>query len=163
MIQNTSKHSIIPIFVALFIILSVLLIEYYSILPNPSTALEGKLNDIQKKSIDIFIDLSKLIITWSLGIVGGIAYFLKANLDNKFRITKSQLIFAELIILCSVLSIYFGHLSVNAVLNMLALDIFLIQDTSIVLYGILQYLFFLVSIILFGLYLHYTYWNRTNN
>jgi len=110
--------------------------------------------------LDTLLDLTKLFMTWSLGVIGAMAFFLKSALEGTVKLTRGRLIAAELVILCSVLSLFFGHLVFNSILNMLALDIFSIQDSALVTYGQAQYMTFLASVALFGLYVHFTYWSR---
>ena len=109
----------------------------------------------------LFQDLTHLFINWSVALVGGIGYFLKSAIEGKHRLTRKSLIAGESVIACAVTSIFFGHLALNAVLNMLAIDEFSVRDTATVTYGIIQYAFFLLALVFIFAYVHYTFWSST--
>ncbi len=150
--------SILPFVVVAATIGIFFAVEIRSPAPDPSALLAGSLPTVKQKAIDIVVDLTKLLMTWSVAVIGAMAYFLKSALEGKILLRRRGLLTAELVILCSVFSLFFGHLVFNAILNMLALDIFSVQDTALVTWGIAQYCAFLASLALFGLYVHFTYW-----
>lgn len=137
-------------------------IEWYAPVPRPGPALKGVLSEVAKNAIQLLVDLGTLFMTWSLAVIGGMAYFLKANIEQQFPLTRLGLLLAEGAILTSVVSLFFGHLVINYIITMLALDIFRMDDPTFGWYVRLQYLTFLLSLLLFGAYLHHTFWARTN-
>ncbi|MAF59178.1 MAG: hypothetical protein CMK03_14935 [Ponticaulis sp.] len=155
-------HASVPTLLVIVILSLFIAIEEYATLPSPGDSLEGTLDEVSKVSIDLFRELNKLFIGWSIAIIGGIGFFLKSAIEGKIKLTKKSLVFAELVILSSVFSIFFGHLSLNSILNMLALDIFSIRDEATIKYGYLQYMFFLMTLLFFFLYVHYTFWSFTS-
>ena len=160
---SVSFQALFPILVILAILSLYILIEQKMILPDSGPPLKGGLNEVQKSSLGLFQDLTKLFISWSIAVIGGIGYFLKSAIEGKHRLTRKSLYAGESVIACAVTSIFFGHMALNAILNMLALDIFSIRDTATVTYGILQYLFFLLSLLFFFAYVHYTFWASTQS
>jgi hypothetical protein len=44
--------------------------------------LERKLTEVQKNAIGLIVDLARLFMGWSLAVVGGAGYFLKANMER---------------------------------------------------------------------------------
>lgn len=136
-----------------------LLVEWYALLPAPGPAAGGKLSEIESSALETFKELTQLFVTWGLAIIGATAYFLKAAVEGDHKLTRSGLVAAEAVILCVVASIFFGHLALNSLLNMLALDRFDIRDPAVVTYGALQYLMFLVSVLTFFVFIHVTYWS----
>lgn len=158
MIKFNSKAALLPIVFVALLIVAFIVIEHYSILPLVSDPLNGKLNDVDSKTIEIFRELNTLFINWSVAIIGGIGFFLKSTIEENYKIGRRSLISAELVILSAVVSMFFGHMSLNALLNMLALDTYCIRDDALLIYGRLQYFFFLSSLLLFCLYVHFTFW-----
>jgi hypothetical protein len=148
----------VPILVVGAVVGLFLLLEARSPAPDSAPPLAGNLGTVKQKAVDVILDLTKLLMTWSLAVIGAMAYFLKSALEGDTVLSRWRLVTAELVILCSVFSLFFGHLVFNSVINMLALEIFRAQDSALVTYGIAQYSTFLAAIALFGLYVHFTCW-----
>lgn len=141
------KKNVIIITILILIILILFIFEYYIYdLPDISVALNGKLNSVQTKAIDLLIDFTKLFITFALGILGGVSYFIKGS--NKMPIIQTRFMLFSLIlcITSAVLSIFFGHIIFIAVIEMLGNDFFDIFANIIVWATKLQYIFLLISI-----------------
>jgi hypothetical protein len=146
----------------LLVLLAILVaLEVYGPIPKPGPALDGKLAETQKNAIGLIVDLAKLFMTWSLAVIGGAGYFLKANIEKAYPLTRRDLLLAEAIILASVVSIFYGHLTINFVVTMLALDVLNLRDAALATYIRVQYVAFLVSLLLFGAYIHSTFFQRT--
>lgn len=151
---------IFPILVVILLISIFLYVESSMQLPSGNDPLKGALNDVDKKALEIFQNLSELFTSLSIAIIGGIGFFLKNSFEGKYQISRKELLSGELVIICAVFSIFFGHLSLNAVLIMLAVDVFSIRDESLIFYGRMQYLFFLLSLLLFFVFIHYSSWSK---
>lgn len=149
----------VPLVIAGVAIAAFLIIEWFAPLPGPGAPANGDLSEIQSSALGTFKELTQLFMTFGLAVIGATAYFLKAAVEGDHELTRSGLLAAEAVILCVVTSIFFGHLALNALLNMLALDRFDIRDSAIVTYGVLQYLAFLVSLLTFFVFIHVTYWS----
>jgi hypothetical protein len=147
---------LIPALVLVAVAALFILLEIRS--PAPDIFKASNLGTLQEKALETVLDLTKLFMTWSLGIIGAMAYFLKTAFEGKAALKRGRLIAAELVVLSSAFSLFFGHLVFNSVLNMLALGFFNLQDSSLVTSSVAQYATFLASVILFGLYIHFTYW-----
>lgn len=150
-----------PVLLVCVVVTLFLLLEARSPAPDPAPPLAGNLGTVKAKAIDVILDLTKLLMTWSLAVIGAMAYFLKSAFAGDLVLSRWRLVTAELVILSSVFSLFFGHLVFNSVINMLALEIFRAQDSALVAYGIAQYSTFLASIAFFGLYVHFTFWPLT--
>lgn len=135
-------------------------IEWYGPLPRAGPALNGVLTDAQKQAIGLIVDLAKLFMGWSLAVIGGSGYFLRANLEKDFPLSRRDLYLAEAVILASVVSIFYGHMTINFIVGMLILDVMTLSDAGLASYIRVQYLAFLLSLLLFGGYIHSTFFER---
>lgn len=149
--------------ILILVLTAFVLIELWGPAPVAGPALEGKLSDAQKTSSSLIIELAKLFMGWSVAVIGGAAYFLKTNIEKDYPLTRTDLLLAELIILVSVVSIFFGHLSINFIVKMLILDVLPLDDPTLLWYIRCQYLCFLLSLLTFGAYIHSTFMNRTRS
>ena len=150
--------NVAPLLVVLGLVGIFVALELHSPLPDPGEPLSGNLPKVKEKAVDILLNLTNLLITWSVSIIGATAFFLKGALEGKTVLSRRSLIMAELVTVFSIVSLFFGHLVFSSVLNMLALDVLSVRDSAVLAFGIAQYGAFLVSVALFGLYVHYTYW-----
>ena len=100
-------------------------------------------------------------MTWSLALIGGAGYFLKANIEKDYPLSRFDLFLAELVILISVISIFYGHLTINFIVTMLAVEILNLSDPALGMYIRVQYISFLLSLLTFGSYIHSTFFRRS--
>jgi hypothetical protein len=146
------------ILVALF--LTFVAIEWYGPIPHAGTDLGGKMTETQKTAITLIVDLAKLFMGWSLAIIGGAAYFLKANIEKGYPLSRPNLFLAEAVILASAVSIFFGHLTINFIVTTLVVEILNLSDPGLVAKIRGQYIAFLISLLFFGAYIHGTFYQR---
>lgn len=156
--RNRSVSVAIVAFVLLALGALLLAFEYLAPPPAPGVLLEGKLTQVQEKALDLTIDLTRLFMTWSIAVIGGVGYFLQRHKDASSPLTRAELLVVELIILVSVVSIFFGHLAITSLTESLALEVIALLEGPHALYETLQYLLFLVSLIAFGVFIHLTHW-----
>jgi len=121
--------------------------------PVPEASIElDSLSDLQKKSIDIIIEMNKLIISLSLIVLGALGGFL----IQKYQVVKIKSLMGKLIIVLSIffsaLSIYFGYVIYSRMVEMLSNKMFNPASNLIELSQKFQYYSFLSSLILFGLF-----------
>lgn len=155
-----------PVLVAAAVLISLLAIivalELYAPMPQSWLDLGRTLTEPQKISIGLIVDLAKLFMGWSLAVIGGAGYFLKANIERDYQLSRLDLYLAEAIILASVASIFYGHLTINFIVTMLTLEVLNLKDPTLVSYIRIQYIAFLMSLLLFGAYIHSTFFQRAN-
>jgi hypothetical protein len=156
------RHRSVSIAVVCFVLLALgaflVAFEYLAPPPPADTLLEGKLTQVQEKALDLIIDLTRLFMAWSIAVIGAVGYFLQMHRDTSSPLTRAQLLVVEFIILVSVVSIFFGHLTITSLTESLALDVLSLLEGPHALYETLQYLLFLVSLIAFGVFVHLTHW-----
>ena len=121
---------------------------------------EGKLSDTQKESIAITLDLLKTLMTWVIAIIGATAFFLKLNVEQSLSIRRTDLIISLIIILLSTISLYLGHLAVDKIVRLLAVDQFPINDERVQEILRLQYITGLSAVALFGFHIFQFFWAR---
>ena len=128
------------------VVFSFFLIEYFSYNP-PSIAvtLNGNLSEVQKKAIDILVDLTKLFITFSYGIIGALAYFLKEG--PKTRLVRSwyEAVLVGTTTIMAIGCIYFGNTVLTALFDMLSNDILALTSPAIDKPARYQYICLLIS------------------
>ena len=120
----------------------------------------GQLADAQKEAIKVMLDLFQLLMTWAVALIGATAFFLKLHLDKSDELRHADLFLSLAIIICCVLSLYFGHLAVNITAKLLGLFQFPLQDERLNLVGRCQYIAFFAAVMLFGLHIFQFFWVR---
>lgn len=134
--------------IALIIILIIIVLELFVFrLPDVGFALEGKLNSVQTKAVDLLIDITTLFITFCLGIIGALSFFIRERKNSFSSYSGYQIFFLVACGGSAILSIYFGHLIFTAIVEMLGNDFLDIFSSLILWCTRLQYLFLLVSIV----------------
>ncbi len=124
--------------------------------PAIEMSLEGSINDTSKKVIELNSDLAHLFISLSTAILGGIAYYVKSfpgKLASGPRWLRAAMGGA---IASVVLSIFFGHLWIAGMRNELANNTFDPRSHELYWPEVLQYIFFLLTLIwfAFAVYFH---------
>jgi len=120
--------------------------------------LNGKLSEAQAKAIDLLVDLTKLFITFALGVIGALAYAVKVR-SEKIRIPSSYELSLLIVTAVSALaSIYFGHLILTTLIEMLSNDFLTLLAPEIVRSVRAQHVCLLISVLglLFFLYETFT-------
>ena len=82
----------------------------------------GDLSQAQSKSIDIILDLSHLMMAWTVAIIGATAFLLRAIVESNIPINRVDLVFLFCSVLSCVVSLYFGHLGIYNIAEMLSLE-----------------------------------------
>lgn len=109
-------------------------------------SLQGKLADAPKQVISLNLELYKLFSTLSTAVIGGVAFYL-----HKGKRSRGARIIAVIVSLSVVISLFFGHLWIAMMRNQIANDFFVPASRSVVLCEQLQYVFFLVALVLFAM------------
>jgi hypothetical protein len=130
---------------------------------EPGLALEGILSDTQSQSIKITLDLTQLIMTWTLAVIGAAGFFLKLNIEKKDSLQRFDIALTFAIILVCVVSLYFGHLAVDRTASLLAVDQFPVGKTELRRMCQYQYLAFFASLLLFGFHVFQFFWPTASN
>ncbi|MBE9490648.1 MAG: hypothetical protein IMY67_10170 [Bacteroidetes bacterium] len=122
----------------------------------------GVLSDAQKESLKVMLDLNKLLMNWSIAVIGAVGFFLKLNVEKDVSLQKRDLILSFIIIIVAVTSLFLGHLSVDRTSEMLSLDLYPVNNETIRNLGRFQYLTGLSAITLFGFHVFQFFWARIN-
>lgn len=98
---------------ALLLALCVLLLLLAAVIsrqmtPHSGDALNATLTPVQERAIENLFDLSKLLISWSLGLVGGSVFILKLTRESGSPTLTSQLFLVELSALLALTSVLLG-------------------------------------------------------
>ena len=120
----------------------------------------GELSDAQKESLTVMLDLSKLLMNWSIAVIGAVGFFLKLNVEKDVPIRKVDLIFSFIIMIFAIISLYFGHLAIDKTSEILSLDQYPVNNKTVRHLSRSQYLFGLISITLFGFHVFQFFWAR---
>lgn len=121
-------------------------------------SLDGVLNSVIAKSIDITVDRAKLYVSWALALVAAVGFAVKTLFDGDFKLTRRELFFAEAAAVCGVISIIFGELVISNILTMLDADQFKVEDPLIVRYSNFQYGMLLSGLTCILAFVHEFFW-----
>ncbi len=166
--MNKELKGFIPIIIAIITILAIALgmvLYERSLGPvGPGEALmEGKLLKTQKESLSIVLDLCKLLITWTIALLGAAAFFLKLNLEKGVMLRRTDVVLSFIIILLGIISLFFGHLFLERTSLFLSAQQFPVEKPELWLIGRLQYIFFLGAVATFGFHIFQFFWFRLPN
>ena len=150
------------LFVVTLIILTLIYIVYYELsITEPIVARElpgGKLTGAQLKSIETILELAHLMIGWAVAIIGATAFFIKFNVEKDIPVKRVDLCISSIVVISSVLSLYFGHLGIYYVSELLSFNQFPIGNKIIKEMFQRQYIMVLTATGLFGFYVIFLCW-----
>jgi hypothetical protein len=135
----------------LFVFIVAEAISYLTV-PIGGSALDGKLDKVHAKAIDLLVDLAKLFITFSYGILGAIAFFVTNSEETPIYRSSGE--FGTLVgsVAAAVASIYWGHLIITSIIEMLT-NGFLTLDSARIVWSVrLQYICTVVGSVLLVAY-----------
>jgi hypothetical protein len=142
-----NNRILIPIFI-IIIFLFLLFFDTITIfkLPDIVCCLNGNLPSTSEKAISILIDLDKLLISFAIGILAGLFLFIKDFTKKRIKVFLPM---SFTICIFSIFSIYFGHLVIINIAEMLANDFLQILSRTIIWPIRLQFIFLLLAIFSF--------------
>lgn len=108
-------------------------------------AVFSRLPEPQTKALEILLQLTSLLISLALGVIGGLAFFLKERRPN-VKWTTYQIVLIFVCGLTSMLSMFFGHAIFSVAVEMLANDILDLLAPSIIWSVRLQYICLLLAV-----------------
>lgn len=126
-----------------------LCLERNMVVPDSVDFVDDKISGLEKLRIDVFLDITKLLISLAVAIIGGTGVLLIRSMDQKQHVHNIILVVGAGALLSAIMSIFFGHMSFSAVIFMLSNSAF---PSQMGVYGQLQYIFFLLALIFFGAY-----------
>ena len=145
-----------PIALAIALAILYLLLERSIDLPAASPHISnGVLSDVDETRIHVLLETSKLLISLTLALIAGVGYFVKRSVETYGNPSAIDVL-GLLSIICAVTSIFFGQMTFNVVLLMLAHNALPTGDT----YALRQYLFFLAALLLSIAYANYSLWRK---
>ena len=120
----------------------------------------GTLNDTQKESISVMLELFQLLMTWALAVIGATGFFLKLNVEKDLPLRQVNLSQSLGIVILAVLSLYFGHLGIDRTAELLSLSQYPVNNEGLHQIGRFQYLSFFSAVMLFGFHIFQFFWAR---
>ena len=140
--------------IALLIALTIIHVVHYEltltdVIIAPSLP-AGALTMAQSKSIDTTLEVSHLMIGWALAIIGATGFFTKLNIERNIPLRRGDLFASAIIVISSVVSLYYGHLGIHKVSEMLSLGQFPVGSTATREIFARQYIAVLAATGLFG-------------
>ena len=141
----------LTIYIILFGVVGILIYNHFFFdLDAEESPVLVTLNDLQKEALSTINEMTKLLISLSTALFGLIGYFALENfksvgkIENKFRIDLT-------LAFCSVaLSIDFGYIFMEKLVELLSNGIFQPYDKLLILPRKLQIISFLVSLLFAG-------------
>lgn len=136
----------------------VLVVDLFIIdLPAIAPPLAGNLSAVQLQAIDVYISQSRLLISLNLGVIGGCALLATERIRGSDPFSQTGAVLLMGSAMASVLSIYFGHLLVSIILEMLANDILVLLYWSVVWCYRAQYAFLTIAVTIFIFLVHHEF------
>ena len=131
---------------------------------GPGAALIGGiLLETQKESLFIALDLCKLLMTWTIALIGASGFFLKINIEKGLALRKIDVLLSFIIILFGIISLFFGHLYLERTSLLLSAQQFPLNKNETWFIGRFQYVFFIGGVLIFGFHIFQFFWYRTGN
>ncbi|MBK8057873.1 MAG: hypothetical protein IPK33_08345 [Gemmatimonadetes bacterium] len=85
--------------------------------PESGPSLGGELTSVQDKALSEALGLTKLLIGWSLGVVGAVGFFLKGTAESKLTLRPQDLVVFGVSALLALIAVLLGcQVLSNAVL-----------------------------------------------
>src|ERR1041384_4281523 len=84
--------NVVPVLVVLALVGLFVVLELSSPPPDPGAPLSGSLPKAKEKAIDVLLNLTNLLITWSISIIGATAFFLKSAFEGKASLSRKNLV-----------------------------------------------------------------------
>lgn len=151
-------------FYVLMTIPLVLIITLNFVIDLPATAvpLNGTLNEVQKQSVSILLESNKLLISFSLGIVGALSFFIKEHYLAKNKFTNAQVSVLALCGISCLMTVFFGLMIFSLIVEMLAHDLIDVLSPGVVFSVRAQYgcLLLAVSSLLLFVYLPFSSYEK---
>ncbi len=115
-------------------------------LPLPSPQLKpAQISEAQKLAFSSAIDLVKLVITWTVTLIGATAYVYRAQFrDHQLRWHHAAAL--TITVLPSLASLYFAYLALDRAVLLLSLERISVQDDGLYLAVRWQYYLFLTAL-----------------
>ena len=139
------------LFIFMILLIFFLFTLFFNPVPDPDTAV-STLSNLQEHAIDIMVEMNKLLISFSLLIIGGVGGFLiHKHKDIKIH-SMFQIIVIILCMIFASLSVYFGYVLYFMMIEMLSNEMFDPYNNMILQPQQCQYYSFILSVVLFALF-----------
>jgi hypothetical protein len=136
-----------------------LLIERQVATLNIAPALtEGNLTDAQEKSIDLLVQSSQLLISWTFATLGAAAFIFKYAMDNRLRIGIFDIAAGCLIVVLAICSLYFSQIGFDVLIRNLTLQQYPFDQDAVYFSFRYQFLFGLGAVAVLGLHFFQFVW-----
>lgn len=132
--------------------------------PPPTTgpALGGQLSPVVEKQIDVIVDLVKLFISWGFAVIAANTFFLKNVVESKVSLWSRDFVLVELAICAGIVSVFFGHLAIVNVVQLLSLDQFSAKSPLVNRYVEYQYWALVAALVITVVLVHGFFWRKPN-
>jgi heme A synthase len=98
------------------------------------------------------MDSVQSFMTWSLALIGAVAYFLKSSLEGDLELQRSDFGLCLVVVVLAVISMFFGTLVQNDAFQLLGNGTVPVRNERVMRLGACQYLSFLAALLAFGLH-----------
>lgn len=132
----------------------------YYIRPIGDGQMVTDLSDPRKIALDSWFDFLKLLISWSLAIIGATAFMLKLGLEKQEKTSRFDLLLSLGVILLCVTSLYFGCLTIDRTIDVLSVQQMPLGNDVVDNLGRWQYRTLLLAVSLFGFHVFQYFWER---
>jgi hypothetical protein len=108
-------------------------------------------SELEKRAMDLNVDTAKTFTTYSLTVLGGVAYYIRARSDDFAPFSRRSAAFTVGVVAASILSIVGGHLWLAQMRDQFANNWYSLLAPTPFTPEALQYDLFIVSLVWFAL------------
>lgn len=161
---NTDPHHVKARWAA-FIVITIIALGFwaygtYFIQPIGDGTMAKDLSEPQRIALESWFDFLKLLISWSLAIIGATAFMLKLGLEKPGNTSRFDLLVSAFIILLCVISLYFGCLTIDRTIDVLSVQQMPLGNGVVDELGRWQYRTLLLAVSAFGFHVFQYFWGR---
>lgn len=140
----------------IFLLIVSLLVVDLRVLQLPAFAppLGGMLKDTQDKAIDLLTEQSAFLVSLALAVFGGCAVVVLERAKSGQAVTRTGLAILALVTACCVFSVFFSHVMVSQLVEMIANDLLELLDPVIIWCFRMQYLTLLGAMVCAALFVY---------
>ena len=136
-----------------------LVVEYQLATLGIAPALpEGSLTDAQEKSIDLVVQSSQLLISWTFATLGAAAFIFKFAMDNRLRLGIFDIAAGCLVVILAICSLYFSQIGFDVLVRSLTLQQYPFDQDAVYFSFRYQFLFALAAVGVLGVHFFQFIW-----
>jgi hypothetical protein len=148
-----SRRRLIIIIVIGFLALSFPFLEAGLSYPEAEPILSRPMTEAEKQSVELLADVTKLLISWSFGLLAAVAWAAKRHIEGAARFSIFGRVACMICASGAIYSAFFGQVLLTSLASLLSRNVFALHHRSILVPGTLQTVSLLVSLVAAAAYI----------